>query len=106
MIPLTPGQHYSYTREVRSSIASNRILWRFLTTDYHNLVSELSTSSRATRDPNSFLTTVICEECSDGGEIVKRNVRRWAVEGGKWRGLANDLSGLGLYFFFPPKVSD
>ncbi|PVI06448.1 hypothetical protein DM02DRAFT_609645 [Periconia macrospinosa] len=107
-IPSSPGEHYQYTRSVQASLASNRILWRFLTTVYYDIVSEHSQSSRNSRTKAGveFVAAVICNSVPHDKEIVKETVSSWVKEGGKFRGLADAMGGLGCYFFLPVKLSE
>ena len=45
-IPSSPVEHYDYARRVQTSLASNKILWRFVTTTYYDIISVRSQSER------------------------------------------------------------
>ncbi|KAF1999270.1 hypothetical protein P154DRAFT_621125 [Amniculicola lignicola CBS 123094] len=107
-VPSSPGEHYNYTRNVQASLASDRILRRFLTTVYYDLVREHSQSDRnpITKVGVEFVAAVICNTGSYNNETVKKDVSSWAKEGGKFRDLADAMGGLGCYFFLPVKLSE
>jgi hypothetical protein len=115
-IPSSLKEHYYYALSVRNSAVSNKILWRFISTAYYDVISGHSFSDRysITRDAVAFAVTVICESLH-GREAVERNVISWAKEGAKYRTLADELEALakelgtpvdksevlGCYFFLP-----
>ena len=55
-------EHYDYTVSLRDSIITNRIQWRFITTAYYDVMSDLSSSSRhsITKAAVGFVVAVIC----------------------------------------------
>ncbi|KAI0526164.1 hypothetical protein F5B22DRAFT_146038 [Xylaria bambusicola] len=107
-VPSSPDEHYCYTLNVQASLASDRILRRFLTTVYYDLISKHSQSDRnsITKVGVEFVAAVICRAGSYNNETVQKYVSSWAKEGGKFHGLADAMDGLGCYFFLPVKVSD
>lgn len=104
----SPSEHYDYTRNVQASIASDRILRRFLTTVYYDIVSKHSQSDRTsiTKDGVEFVAAVICNTGSYDVKTVQEDVASWAKDGAKYRGLANSMGGLGCYFLLPGSLSE
>jgi hypothetical protein len=115
-IPSSLKEHYYYALSVRNSAVSNKILWRFISTAYYDVISGHSFSDRysITKDAVSFAVTVICESLNDH-EDVEKNIISWAKEGAKYRALADELEAiatelgtpvdksevLGCYFLLP-----
>ena len=88
---------------MRTSTVSNKILWRFITTAYYDVISALSQSDRysITKEAVEFVVAVICESPLYDQEAVERDIISWAKVGAKYRGLANKVGGLCCYFFYP-----
>lgn len=93
MDPLSPIEHYDYARRVQTSLASNKILWRFVTTTYYDILSVRSQSERysITKEMVTFVVAVVCESSSYKREAVEKDVINWAKHGKRNRGLANKL---------------
>lgn len=102
-VPSSLKEHYDYALSVRTSTVSNKILWRFVTTAYYDVISALSQSDRypITKEAAAFVVAVICDSLSYDREAVERDIISWAKDGAKYRGLANKLGGLCWYFFYP-----
>ncbi len=96
------ANYYDYTRRVQDS-ASDRILWRFVRTIYHDLISRRSLSARYStiKDSVAFVVAIIGESGPYDSKIVKSDVTHWAKDGGKLRALADQMGGLGCFFLFP-----
>jgi hypothetical protein len=107
-VPLSLKKHYDYALSVRTSTISNKILWRFITTAYYNVISERSQSDRysITKEAVAFAVAVICKSPSYDREAVEENIISWAKDGAKNRALANKLGGVGCYFYYPPNLSE
>ncbi|KAK1907857.1 hypothetical protein P3342_006187 [Pyrenophora teres f. teres] len=103
-IPSSPREYYDYTLSLRDSIATNRIRWRFITTAYYDVISDLSQSSRCsiTKDAVAFVVAavypspVLCRQ-----KEAEKNITSWAKEGAKYRALADVIGGTWCYFFLP-----
>ncbi len=106
-IPSSPIEHYDYARRAQISLASNKILWRFVTTTYYDIISMRSQSERyaITKEMVAFVVAVICESSSYERETVEKDVINWAKYGKRNRALANKLGGTACYFFYPD-ISD
>jgi hypothetical protein len=106
-IPSSLVEHYDYARRVQTSLASNKILWRFVTTTYYDIISVRSQSERysITKEMVAFVVAVVCESSSYEREAVEKDVINWAKYGKRNRGLANKLGGTACYFFYPD-ISD
>lgn len=110
-IPSSPVEHYDYARHAQTSLTSNKILWRFVTTIYYDIVSVWSQSERYAITKEvvafvvAFVVAVICESSSYKRGTVEEDVINWAKCGKKNRALANKLGGTACYFFYPD-VSD
>lgn len=102
-VPTSLTEHYDYALSVRTSTISNRILWRFITTAYYDVISALSQSDRYSiiKEAVAFVVAVICESPSYDREAVEKNIISWAKDGAKNRALANKMGGLCCYFFYP-----
>jgi hypothetical protein len=102
-VPSSLKEHYEYALSVRTSTVSNKILWRFITTVYYDVISALSQSDRYSiaKEAVVFVVAVICESPSYNREAVERDIISWAKDGAKYRALANKLGGLCCYFFYP-----
>ena len=106
-IPSSPVEHYDYARRSQTSLTSSKILWRFVTTIYYDIVSMRSQSDRytITKEVVAFVVAVICKSSSYKRETVEEDVINWAKCGKKNRALANKLGGTACYFFYPD-ISD
>lgn len=102
-VPTSLTEHYDYALSVRISTISNKILWRFITTAYYDVISALSQSDRysITKEAVAFVVAVICESPSYDREAVEKDIISWAKDGAKNRALANKMGGLCCYFFYP-----
>ncbi|KAF1366161.1 hypothetical protein EJ07DRAFT_150612 [Lizonia empirigonia] len=102
-IPSSPREHYDYTLSLRNSIVVNRIRWRFITTAYYDVISDLSTSTRCsiTKEAVAYVVAVVCSSSSYHREEVENNITIWAKEGAKYRALAEAIGGTWCYFFLP-----
>ena len=102
-IPSSPKEHYEYTRRACASLTSNKILWRFVTTTYFDVISSRSQSERyaITKEAVSYVVAVICESSTYEHNIVERDVINWVQQGKKYRVFANKLGGTACYFFYP-----
>ena len=105
-VPSSPREHYDYTRCAQAALASNKILWRFVTTTYYDIISARSRSERytITKEAVAFVVAVICESSSER-ETVEQNVISWAKVGKRNRTFANEIGGTACYFFYPD-ISD
>ena len=72
-IPSSPIEHYDYARRTQTSLASNKILWRFVTTTYYDIISVRSQSERysITKEMVAFVVAVVCESSSYEREAVE-----------------------------------
>lgn len=106
-LPSSPTEHYNYARRAQTSLTSSKILWRFVTTTYYDIISVRSQSERytITKEVVAFVVAVICESSTYERETVEKNVIKWAKHGKKNRALANKLGGTACYFFYPD-ISD
>ena len=106
-IPSSPVEHYDYARRAQTSLTSNKILWRFVTTTYYDIISVRSRSERytITKEVVAFVVAVICKSSSYEREKVEEDVINWAKCGKRNRALANKLGGTACYFFYPD-ISD
>ena len=75
-IPSSPIEHYDYARRAQTSLASNKILWRFVTTTYYDIISVRSQSNRysITKEVVAFVVAVICQSSSYERETVEKHV--------------------------------
>jgi hypothetical protein len=105
--PRSLTEHYNYALSVRTSAVSNKILWRFITTAYYDVISARSQSDRysITKEAVAFAVAVICKS-SYKREVVEANLINWAKDGAKNRALANKLGGTGCYFYYPQHLSE
>lgn len=106
--PTSLTEHYKYALSVRTSAVSNKILWRFITTAYYDVISARSHSDRfyITKEAVAFAVAVICKSSSYEREVVEANLINWARDGAKNRALANKLGGTGCYFYYPQHLSE
>ena len=103
-VPSSLAEHYQYALSVRASVAVNKILWRFITTIYYDIISERSLSERysITKEAVAFVVAVICDSSPPHNrEAVEKNIISWAKDGGKYRALADKMGGTCCYFFYP-----
>jgi hypothetical protein len=106
--PTSLMEHYNYALSVRTSAVSNRILWRFITTAYYDVISTRSPSDRysVTKESVAFAVAVICKSSSYKREVVEANLINWGKDGAKNRALADKLGGTGCYFYYPQYLSE
>jgi hypothetical protein len=106
--PSSLPEHYNYALSVRTSAVSNKILWRFITTAYYDVISARSQSDRysITKEAVAFAVAVICKSSSYEREVVEANLINWAKDGAKNRALADKLGGTGCYFYYPQHLSE
>jgi hypothetical protein len=106
--PRSLTEHYSYALSVRTSAVSNKILWRFITTAYYDVISARSQSDRysITKEAVAFAVAVIYKSSSYEREVVEANLINWAKDGAKNRALADKLGGTGCYFYYPQHLSE
>jgi len=87
----------------------DRILWRFLTTFYYDLISELDAikqrSSTTENGGVAFAVTVICKSGKHDPDTVWNKVKDWAKIGRRYRGFIAALCP-GCLILFPEKISD
>lgn len=101
-VPTSLTEHYDFALFVRSAAVSNKILWRFITTAYYDIISERSPSDRYfTKKAVAFVVDVICKSPLYDRKAVEDEIIGWAKEGARHRALANKLGGLCCYFFYP-----
>ena len=102
-IPSSPREHYDYARRAQTSLASDTILWRFVTTTYYDIISARSQSERytITKEVVAFVVAVICESSSYERETVEKDVINWAKYGKRNRALVDKIGGTACYFFYP-----
>jgi hypothetical protein len=105
----TPADHYEYTCSIESHRKFNRVLWRFLTTLYYDLISELdATKQRCSTTENggiAIVVAVICESGTHDPDIVRKKVMGWVRVGRRYRGFMQALCS-GCIILFPEKPSD
>jgi hypothetical protein len=121
-VPLTPKERYDYALFVRNSTptstklpstsaTSNKIIWGFITTVYHDDIFALSHSDRCyDRDVIKQVVDAICQSTSYNRDVVRKNILEWASFGKKLRALAKRIGGelgsLGWYFLVPSGFSE
>ncbi len=105
----SPADHYEYTCTVETGRTLDRILWRFLTTFYCDLISELDdTKQRSSRTENggvAFAVAVICQSGKHDPDTVRERVMGWVKVGRRYRGFMNALCS-GCLILLPEKISD
>ena len=105
----SPADHYEYTCAVETGRTLDRILWRFLTAFYYDLISGLdATKQRLSTTENgglAFVVAVICESGKHDPVIVREKVKGWAKVGRRYRGFMNALC-TGCLILFPEQTSD
>ena len=94
-------EHYNYARRAQTSLASNKILWRFVTTSVRSQLERYIMIKEAV----AFVIAVICTSSSYKRETVEEDVINWAKYGKRNRTLANKLGSTACYFFYPD-ISD
>lgn len=106
--PSSLTEHYNYALSVRTSAVCNRILWRFITTAYYDVISARSHSDRypITKEAVAFAVAVICTSSSYEREVVEANLITWARDGAKNRALADKLGSTGCFFYYPQHLSE
>ena len=105
----SPADYYEYTCNVETDRILCKILWRFLTTFYYDLISELdATKNLLSKTENggvAFVAAVICQSGKHDRNTVREKVIGWAKIGRRYRGFMNALCS-GCLFLFPEKISD
>jgi hypothetical protein len=105
----SPSDYYEYTCTVETGRTLDKILWRFLTTVYYDLISELDgTEQRLSTTENggvAFVVAVICQPGKHDPDTVREKVVGWAKAGRRYRGYMNALCS-GCLILFPEKTSD
>ena len=106
--PMCPAEHYAYTCGIEARRESDRILWRFLTSFYHKLISELESTPRRHFKGDGLLvvSTRICESTQGDPEVVRQNLSRWAGVGRRYHGISDALKSAGCFFLLPESISD
>ena len=105
-IPSSLAEFYGHTCQVQSSLVSNEVVWRFVTTTYYDVMSALSISERydITAEAVAFVAAFICDSSTKERDSVERNLSKWAKYGKRHRTLANSLGGTSCYFFYPSRT--
>ncbi|KAF5127188.1 hypothetical protein E5D57_008116 [Metarhizium anisopliae] len=105
----SPSDYYEYTCNVETDRILGKILWRFLTTFYYDLISELDAKknllSKTENGGVAFVVSVICQSEKHDRDVVREKVIGWAKIGRRYRGFMNALCS-GCLFLFPEKISD
>jgi hypothetical protein len=96
----SPADHYEYTCSVETRRTLDRILWRFLTTSYHDIIQELNQ-----QDGLAFVVAVICQSRKHDPDAVRERVIGWAKVGRRYRGFMQALCS-GCIILFPERISD
>ncbi|KAK0120234.1 hypothetical protein ONS95_011640 [Cadophora gregata] len=83
--PLPPSNHYQYTRNIRTALSVNRVIWRFLTTFYSDVILELGNTRRRLSNPDHAGVALVVGMICGGGEhdrtTVEQDVKAWAETG-------------------------
>lgn len=105
----SPADYYEYTCSVETDRLYNRILWRFLTTSYHDLISGIGNTVQRCSDPKNdgvaFVVNAICQTGKHKLHEVQARVREWAKIGRRYRGYVDALCS-GCLILFPDAISD
>lgn len=105
----SPVDHYEYTCNVETRRELNKVLWRFLTTLYCDLISELdATRQRCSTTENNGVATVVAVICKPGthdSDTVRKKVMGWVRVGRRYRRFMQALCS-GCIILFPEKPSD
>jgi hypothetical protein len=101
-VPLSLTEHYDYARSARTSTIANKILWRFITAAYYDVIFALSPSDRYfNKGAVAFAVAVICKSPSYDRDVVEKHIISWVKEGAKRRAFANEVGGTWSFFFYP-----
>jgi hypothetical protein len=95
---------------LKASLATNIILWRFLTVTFYRAMLAGSTRNESERyafhlPVVKLMVKDICEHDSHD-PAVKANVSAWIKEGKKHYLLAKALGGPEFHFYYPVKLND
>lgn len=105
----SPSDYYEYTCNVETSRTLNKILWRFLTTCYYDLISELDASKRRLSLSESggvaYVVAIICQSGKHDPNTVREKVVDWANKGRRYRGFMDALCP-GCLVLLPERTSD
>ncbi|KAF8862764.1 hypothetical protein BDZ45DRAFT_182906 [Acephala macrosclerotiorum] len=105
----SPADYYEYTCNVETGRTLDKILWRFLTTFYYDLISELdATKQRLSTTENggvAFVVAVVCRSGKHDPDTVREKVIGWAKVGRRYRGFMDALCS-GCLILFPERTSD
>ncbi|KAH6699909.1 hypothetical protein BKA61DRAFT_621262 [Leptodontidium sp. MPI-SDFR-AT-0119] len=105
----SPVDHYEYTCAVETGRTLDRILWRFLTTFYYDLISEFDATKRQfstiANGGVAFMVAVICQSGKHNPETVREKVVGWTKVGRRYRGFMDSLCA-GCLILFPDHISD
>jgi hypothetical protein len=87
----------------------NKILWRFMTTIFYDLISELdATKQRISPIEHggvAFMVAIICQSGKHDPNTVREKLMGWAKLGRRYRIFMDALCS-GCLILFPDKVSD
>jgi hypothetical protein len=106
--PTSVTEYYDYALSVRTSTATNKILWRFITTVFYDIISARSRSDvrSITKEGVEFAVAAICESGLYKREVVEADLISWTKDRAKNRALADKLGSTGCYFYYPPHLSE
>jgi hypothetical protein len=86
--------------------ALDRILWRFLTIQYYDSISELNgTKQRCSTVKNSSVIAGICGSGTHDPDTVRARVTGWVKVGRRYRGFMQAVCS-GCIIVFPEETSD
>lgn len=108
-VPRCAADYYEFTCLVETRRKVDRILWRFLTAFYYDLVSELDTTrhlpSRDEEGGIAFVVAVICQPGKINPISVREKVKGWVKIGRRYRGYMDALCP-GCVILFPDEISE
>ena len=108
-VPLLAADFYEYTCKVETRRKVDKILWRFLTSFYYELVSELDDTkqrlSKTDKGSVAFVVAVICRPGKHDPLSVQEKVMDWVRIGRRYQGYMEALSP-GCLIMFPDQISE
>lgn len=108
-VPQYAADYYEYTCKVEIRRKVDKILWRFITAFYYDLVSALDATKQrlsTTEDGGiAFVVAVICRPGKHDPVSVSNKVMDWVRIGRRYRGYMDALCP-GCLIMFPDQISE
>ncbi|KAF2838461.1 hypothetical protein M501DRAFT_992450 [Patellaria atrata CBS 101060] len=106
----SPTDYYAYMCKFETGQQVDRLLWRYITCTYHDLLLYLDGNcqrrSHGSKSGITHIINVICASTEHSIASVKTNIDRWNKASRRWHGLISALGGSGCLVLLLDKLSD